>query len=89
MPPGDGYCHTASVEIRVPARVAFDYVAQPLPRDDWTLGSWDRREAGEGLVVGRSLFDGREAFVRIDRDPERLLVSYLVGPSPEIGRAHV
>jgi hypothetical protein len=79
----DRYCHTATAEVAVEARTAFNFMADGIKQGRWALGSWERREAKKGLFVGTSLFDGKETWVRISADPERLLVDYLVGRSPE------
>ena len=75
--------HGSSVEVAVPAEEAFAYLADGLKQSDWALGSWHREQIGAQLFRGVSLFDGREAFVRIHADPRALLVDYEVGPSLE------
>ena len=76
------HSHEASIEVDVPAEQAFAYLSDGLKQGDWTLGSWNRRVAGDGLFSGTSLFDGSELFVRLTPHPELLLVVYEVGPSP-------
>ena len=76
------HSHEASIEVDVPAEQAFAYLSDGLKQGDWTLGSWHRRAAGDGLFTGTSLFDGSELFVRLTPHPELLLVVYEVGPSP-------
>lgn len=49
----------------------------------WAWGSYDRREAAPGLFVGRSVFTGKDTYVRLHVDRARLQVDYDVGPSPE------
>jgi hypothetical protein len=75
--------HAASVEIAVPAERAFAYLADGMKQGQWALGSWNRRPAGDGLFAGDSLFDGSELLVRLDAHPERLLVEYHVGRTPD------
>jgi hypothetical protein len=79
----DRYCHSASVEVNVPAETAFAYMSDGIRQGEWTLGSWNRRALGDNLFVGTSLFDGSETYVRIESDPELLLVDYHVGPAPD------
>ncbi len=79
----DRHCHTCSCVVEVPARQAFDYMADGLRQGEWTFGSWDRRQVGERLFVGRSMFDGRETYVRIDADAGHLVVYYAIGEDPE------
>lgn len=52
-----------------------------LKQGTWAWGSFDRQEVEPGLFVGRSVFTGRETFVRLLADRERLQVDYEVGPS--------
>jgi hypothetical protein len=79
----DRHCHTASIAVAAPAQDAFDYLADGLRQGEWTLGASDRREVGDGLFVGTSIFDGSEAYVRVVPEPEHLLVACSVGPAPE------
>lgn len=83
MGAGDSHCHTASIEVDVEARTAFDYLADGLAQGAWTLGAWDRRPAGDDVVLGTSLFDETEAYVRLVPQVEHLLVSCHVGPAPD------
>src|SRR5262245_7701520 len=61
--------HAATVQVEVPAETAFAYVADGLRQSDWTLGSWNREDLGDGLFRGMSLFDGALTYVRIDARP--------------------
>jgi hypothetical protein len=79
----DPLCHSASVEVNVPAEDAFAYMSDGIRQGEWTLGSWNRRALGDNLFVGTSLFDGRETYVRIEPHPDLLLVNYHVGPAPD------
>ena len=79
----DHYCHTCSCAVDVPARQAFDYMSDGIRQGEWTFGSWDRRQVGEQLFVGRSMFDDKETFIRIDADAARLVVYYRIGDAPD------
>ena len=79
----DRYCHTATAEVSVDAETAFVFMSDGVKQGLWALGSWERREVEKGLFVGISLFDGKETWVRISADPQRLLIDYFVGRSPE------
>ncbi len=79
----DQYCHTASITVGTPAQAAFEYLADGLRQGEWTLGATRRRQVGEALFVGTSMFDEHEAYVRILAVPEHLLVTCWVGPAPE------
>lgn len=76
--------HCASVEVPVPARTAFEFMADGQKQTHWALGSWDRRAVGDdGLFVGVSRWDYTDLYVKLVSDPELLLVDYYVGASPE------
>jgi hypothetical protein len=79
----DRYCHTCSCAVDAPARQAFNYMADGIKQGEWTFGSWDRRQVGDQLFVGRSMFDDKETFIRIDADEERLVIYYGIGEDPE------
>jgi hypothetical protein len=79
----DLHCHSASIWVGTSAETAFEYLADGLQQGDWTLGATRRREVGEALFVGTSVFDEREAYVRIVPVREQLLVTCWVGSSPE------
>ena len=79
----DELCHTASAEVAVDAQTAFEYLSDGLRQGEWTLGSWDRERLDSNLYRGRSLFDGRELYIRINRDEQTLVVDYEVGRKPE------
>jgi hypothetical protein len=75
--------HEASIEVAVPAEQAFAYIASGMKQGEWALGSWNRRDAGDGIFVGSSLFDGSELSIRLTAHPELLLVVYDVGASTD------
>ncbi|HXP30758.1 MAG TPA: hypothetical protein VN832_06690 [Stellaceae bacterium] len=77
----DPFCHTSSIDVAVPAEIAFDIMADGVRQGEWALGSWRRREVEPGLFVGTSLFDGKETWVRIHADRARLAIDYEVGRS--------
>lgn len=76
---GDTHCHSSTCQVNVQARAAFDYLSDGVAQGDWTLGSMQRRKIGNDLYSGISLFSGAELFVRIDADPDRLVIFYHVG----------
>jgi hypothetical protein len=78
----DPLCHTVTAEITVPAESAFRYLADPLKLGLWALGCFDTQPTEtDGLFKGTSLFDGSEAWFRIETDPKRFLIDYHVGDS--------
>lgn len=83
MPADDPHAHIASIEVAVPADRAFAFMADGMAQTHWALGSWDRRDEGDGLFSGVSLFDGGRLYVRLDADADRRLVDYRTGPEPD------
>ena len=79
----DPHCHSSSILVERPAAAAFELMADGLKQGQWTWGSFQRRQVAPGLFVGHSVFTGRDTYVRLFPDRERLLVDYEVGPSPE------
>jgi len=79
----DPFCHSSSVMVARPAEAAFEIMADGIKQGRWAWGSADRREVEPGLFHGRSIFTGRETFVRLNVDRQRLIVDYDVGPTKE------
>ena len=78
----DPLCYTVTAEVAVPAESAFQYLADPLKLGLWALGCFDTEStATDDLFKGTSLFDGSEAWFRIETDLKRFLIDYLVGDS--------
>lgn len=77
----DPHCHSSSVAVDRPAEVAFEIMSDGIKQGRWAWGSLDRREIEPGLFVGTSTFTGKETFVRLLVDREKLQVDYEVGPS--------
>jgi hypothetical protein len=78
--------HMTTRHVHAPAEVAFRYLCDPIALGRWSLGCFETAADGSaktpGLYTGRSLVDGGHAWFRIDADPARLLIDYLVG-TPE------
>ena len=83
MPADDPNAHIASIEVAAPADVAFAYMADGMNQSHWALGSWDRRDEGDGLTSGISLFDGKRLYVRLATDARLRLVDYSTGAEPD------
>lgn len=79
----DPHAHCASVRVPVPARVAYDFMADGMQQSNWALGSWNRRPYRDDIFAGDSLFDGKELLVRLVGNPDLLLVDYYVGDDPD------
>ena len=71
--------HCVTVDVAVPAARAYAFLMDGLKLGGWALGAWATEDKGDGLYVGRSLFDGTEAWLRPMGDPERLTVDYHLG----------
>src|SRR5437773_11378591 len=79
----DPFCHSSSVRVARPAEVAFELMSDGVKQGRWAWGSFDRTEVSPGLFKGRSVFTGKEAYVRLQVDRPRFMVDYEVGASPE------
>jgi hypothetical protein len=66
----------------VPARRAYEFLADGLAVGRWALGSFDATRVGANLFRGRSLFGGAAVHYRPVGDPARLIVDYHVGADP-------
>ena len=51
--------------------------------DLWSFGTWRINVDSDGLVHGRSIFDGSTACVRIEPDAQNRLIDYCIGTTPE------
>jgi hypothetical protein len=74
--------HCAATLSAAPAELAFAYLADPSQLGSWALGCWGAKPGAGGLVIGRSLYDGAPAVVRVVPDPDRLTVDFEVGDDP-------
>ena len=74
--------HAATAECAVAAPAAFALLCDGAQIGRWALGAWATEPRGDGLYVGRSLFDGSETWIRPVPDRARLLIDYHVGSGP-------
>jgi hypothetical protein len=72
-------CHTASIEVDVPAKEAFDFMADGLNQSKWALGSLKRQHLGDNLFVGTSFWDGSTLYIKIKSYDDLFLVDYYCG----------
>ncbi len=79
----DPHCHTATIFVEAEPEKAFEFMADGVKGGKWAIGSWDRREVGDNLFAGTSLYDGTEIFVSVYGDRERLIVDYGAGTDPQ------
>lgn len=76
---GNDLTHCVSSICAAPAEVAFAYLADAARLGEWALGCWAAVATSDGVVEGRSLFDGAPAAARALPDDERLIVDYEIG----------
>ena len=82
MPVDDTNAHSASIAVDVTADVAYAFLADGMNQSYWALGSLERRDLGDDLYVGTSMFDGKELYVRLRPNAELRLVDYFLGADP-------
>jgi hypothetical protein len=68
--------------VGVGADTAFAFLEDGMNQRFWALGSWDRRDVGDGVFVGTSLLDGTQLYVRPIPNPSLLLVDFETGEDP-------
>ena len=74
---------TASVTIERSAEAVFKFMSDPNKMDLWSFGTWRISVDDDGLVHGRSIFDGSIACVRIESNAQNRLIDYWVGANSE------
>ena len=82
MPVDDTNAHSASIAVDVTADVAYAFLADGMNQSYWALGSLERRDLGDDLYVGTSMFDGKELYVRLRPNAGLRLVDYFLGADP-------
>jgi hypothetical protein len=75
--------HACTALVEVDAKTAFAFLTDARALGGWALGCWDVSVDEAGRFHGRSLFSGEQTWGRIDADPARLVVDYLVGSRPD------
>ena len=76
-------CYVVTAEVSVPAKFAFDYLADAGKLPEWAVGLVRPQILDKSSLAGEALFDGSKFTVRVESDPSRLVVDYLIGPSVE------
>jgi len=71
--------HSATCRVGERAVTAFAFLSDPMALSRWSLGCMDLVDVGDGVFMGRSLFDGGQGWLSIDADSRLLLVDYHVG----------
>lgn len=79
----DPHCHSSSILVERPAKVAFEIMSDGILQGQWAWGSANRSEVEPGLFMGTSVFSGQETYVRLNVDADRFQVDYEVGASKE------
>lgn len=72
----------AAALVQVPVDYALERLADAGFVGGWSLGSMGLQPVAPGVLAGKSLFDGSDAYVEIIGRPEVGLIDYAVG-SPE------
>ncbi len=79
--------HVTTQPVDAPATRAFAYLHDPINLGRWSLGCFDTEATDlPGVYTGRSLFDGGRGWFRIDADPSRFIIDYLVGEPNKLVR---
>jgi len=73
------WAHQASRRIERPADDVFAFMADLQCLGQWSLGCFDTRVVGDGVVVGTSLFDGTQTYVSVETLAQQGLLRYWVG----------
>ena len=74
---------TASITIERSAEAVFEFMSDSNKMDLWSFGTWRISVDSDGLVHGRSIFDGSTACVRIESNAQIRLIDYWVGTNSE------
>ncbi len=78
--PASGFSHCVTALINAPARLAFEYLSDPIALGEWSIGCMNTAPAEQpDLYTGRSLFDGAQNWFAIDAHPEMLMIDYRIG----------
>jgi len=80
----DPHCHSSSIMVECPASKAFEIMSDGIRQGKWAWGSFDREEVEPGLFKGKSVFTGKDNYVRLHVDHSRMLVDYDVGASRDV-----
>ncbi len=78
-----GLGHAVTERVAVPAENALGFLADGAQLGRWAFGCWETTAQGDGLFLGRSLFDGAVLWVRVAAEVDRGCVTFHVGSTPE------
>jgi len=78
-----GQSHISSIVVNRNAEATFGFMADARELNRWSFGTWETKIAGDGLIEGKSLFDGSTAYVRIEADEARRSIDFHIGSRPE------
>jgi hypothetical protein len=79
----DPHCHSASILVNATPEKAFEIMSDPIKQAQWALGSMNRKEVEPGIVVGTSIFDGKETWVRVRPNKANMTIDYDTGRTRE------
>ena len=79
----DAPADLASIRVAASADAVYALIADPTRLSKWSFGTWETVLHGDGLIEGRAIVTAAPIWVRIDATPERRLVDYWVGTTPE------
>lgn len=68
-----------SIVIAKPMAAVFAFMSDANNIDLWSFGTWHTEIAADGLISGRSLFDGALIYVRIQAFEAQGLIDYCIG----------
>lgn len=74
-----GQSHITSVVVAKAASTVFAWMSDVRNLHRWSFGTWKTEILPDELVLGTSLFDGSQIYLRIDPDEARLLIDYYLG----------
>ena len=80
-----GQSHITSVVILKAASDVFARMADVRNLNRWSFGTWKTEILPDDLVLGTSLFDNSQVYVRIDKDEARLSIDFLLGAHAALG----
>jgi hypothetical protein len=75
--------HAVAQLCRASPERAFEHLASAEGMARWCLGLFETRAAADGLVTGRSLFDGSVGWARLVCHREAGSVTYWLGADPQ------
>jgi hypothetical protein len=79
----DPKCHTATVDIELPAQQVYDYLAEPMNRDEWAPDIAPRTKLADDFYVGHWAGSDVKEYARYRANPEAMIIDAANGASPD------